>query len=65
MLDQGCGRDANPSWGSETILDWHSSEQVKRETRDDNKEVCFVDEMSNSAGHKQFDCDCENKPEVT
>ena len=45
MLDQGCGLEASP-----TILRCHSCEQVKREIRDDNREVYCVDEISNCAG---------------
>jgi len=50
MLDESRGREASTGWVW-GLLSGHSCELVEGE-RDDNKEVYFVDRISNSAGHK-------------
>ena len=50
MLDESRGREASTGWVW-GLLSGHSREEGEGE-RDDNKDVCIVDKICNSAGHK-------------
>jgi len=52
MLDQGCGLEARPGWVRRKFLADTRASKLKGKYGNDNKEVYFVDEISNSAGHK-------------
>jgi hypothetical protein len=53
MFDQGCGREASPSWVGRQFL---GETVVSKLTGDDIKEVS--DKIVSSAVHNGFSCDC-------
>ena len=56
MFDQGCGREAIPSWARRQLLGEIVASKLKGYTGTTTNR-CF-DKISNGAGYNGFGCDC-------